>query len=124
MLRLPRRRNSLFLARASSEIAVAIRKMRSGSHVAASPIGFGNTVARPRRALLGAGHARKQVVHALFQRRIGVLVERGRLAAGSLSREQGSPKKFHALLSPGSARFSSTRLGVDGRRNARSEERR
>src|ERR1035441_8791547 len=44
------------------------------------------------RDLLGDGQAREQVVHALCQRRIGVLVERGRLAPGSEGREQGSPK--------------------------------
>ena len=40
----------VFFARASSEIAVATRSMRSPSHVAARPIACGNTVARPARA--------------------------------------------------------------------------
>ena len=40
----------LNLARASSEIAVAIWRISAGSNVAARPIACGKTVARPARA--------------------------------------------------------------------------
>src|ERR1019366_8531740 len=65
----------------------------------------GRRIVHRLRDLLRDGHAREQVVHALLQRRIGVQVKRGRLAPGKVSREQGSPKKSHAPLSPGSGGF-------------------
>ncbi len=50
MLWLPSRNDSSCFARASIEVAVATRSMRSVSHVAARPIACGKTVARPARA--------------------------------------------------------------------------
>ena len=50
MFRLPRASHALFIARASSEMPVATRSMRSASNVAARAIAWGKTVARPARA--------------------------------------------------------------------------